>query len=82
MGINIKEMGKIIAIIESQTIGTPTEIYEVLTGGIKGKYDIHLVDSESSIKTLTIEKITNFPDMAILPKTRKERRKQQRSSHK
>lgn len=62
------------AIIGCQTIGSPTEIHEMLHGGIMGKYDVHLIDNETSIKTFRIEKIIDYSEFKR-PQTRAERRK-------
>jgi len=68
-----------VVVIGSQTLGTPTEIYEALHG-VFGRYDIHMIDNETSIKTFHITRITNNDNLIKFPITRKERRKLNRKN--
>lgn len=68
-------------IIGSQTLGSPTEIYMVLNGGLMGKYEVHIIDNETSLKTFRIERIISELDLVRMPETRAERRKRNRKNH-
>jgi hypothetical protein len=66
-----------IAIIGGHTLGTPTEIYEIL----HGKNQVVLIESESKTQTLEITNIIPLSELIGIPLTRKERRKLKRKKH-
>lgn len=68
-------MEKEVLIIGSQTLGTPTEMYEALYGD---NIKVALIEGESKSVTFKIENTYVDPDFFIKPLTRKERRKLKR----
>lgn len=64
-----------VAVIGSQTLGTPTEIYEALYGNPQKIFVEGLTDTSTFQITNTYERVSR---PFIKPLTRKERRKQAR----
>lgn len=65
-----------IAIIGSQTLGTATEMYEILHGD--NNANVVLIAGEDKTKSFVI---IRAPELFIPPLTRAERRKQNRKNH-
>lgn len=72
-------MIKTVAIIGSQTLGTATEIYEIMHGD--NKASIVVIAGEDKTKSFVITRVAEIPELFIPPLTRAERRKQNRKTH-
>lgn len=71
-------MKKEIAIIGSQTLGTATEIYEIMHGD--NKASIVVIAGEDKTKSFAITRMAEIPELFIPLLTRAERRKLKRKS--